>query len=184
MAPSSASTSAKSCATCSARGCRASTPSPDEKTPFSELAGTFTVTNGIAKNQDLRLVSTHLQLNGEGTLDLGPRQIDYTVRTKIGGGAPDPGATIKVGTLEVPVSIVGPWEKPAFGIKGQEQLTGHAEADRQEPQIPGRSGRDQRPAARRRREAREAARPASTSFLRKTDAPLPLLRSFSRAQRA
>ena len=134
-------------------------PSPDEKTPFSELSGTFTVTNGIAKNQDLRLVSTHLQLNGEGTLDLGPRQIDYTVRTKIGGGAPDPGATIKVGTLEVPVGIVGPWEKPTFGIKGQEQLDGHAEADRQEPQISGRSGRNQRPAARRRREAREAARP-------------------------
>lgn len=98
-------------------------PSPNEKTPFSELAGTFTVTNGIAKNQDLRLVGAHLQLNGEGTLDLGPRHIDYTVRTKIGGGAPDPGATIKVGTLEVPIAIVGPWEKPAFGIKGQEQLT-------------------------------------------------------------
>ncbi len=97
-------------------------PSPDEKTPFRELSGTFTVTNGIAKNQDLRLVGTHLQLNGEGTLDLGPRHIDYTVRTKIGGGAPDPGATIKVGTLEVPIGIVGPWEKPAFGIKGQEQL--------------------------------------------------------------
>ena len=111
------------------------TPSPDEKTPFSELAGTFTVTNGVAKNQDLRLVSTHLQLSGEGSLDLGPRQIDYTVRTKIGGGTPDPDATLKVGTLEVPVSIVGPWEKPNFGIKGQEELTGAAEADRQEPQI-------------------------------------------------
>jgi AsmA protein len=100
------------------------TPSPDEKTPFSELAATFTVTNGVARNQDLKLVSTHLQLSGEGSLDLGPRQIDYTVRTKIGGGAPDPDATLKVGTLEVPISIVGPWEKPAFGIKGQEELTG------------------------------------------------------------
>ena len=48
------------------------TPSPDEKTPFSELAGTFTVTNGVAKNQDLRLVSTHLQLSGEGSLDSRP----------------------------------------------------------------------------------------------------------------
>ena len=100
------------------------TPSPDEKTPFSELAATFTVTNGVARNQDLRLVSTHLQLSGEGSLDLGPRQIDYTVRTKIGGGAPDPDAALKVGTLEVPVSIVGPWERPSFGIKGQEELTG------------------------------------------------------------
>lgn len=102
------------------------TSSPDEKTPFSELAGTFTITNGVAKNQDLRLVSTHVQLSGEGTLDLGPRQIDYTVRTKIGSGPAEPDATIKVGTLEVPVSIVGPWEKPVFGIKGQEELTGAA----------------------------------------------------------
>ncbi len=99
-------------------------PSPDQKTPFSELAGTFTVTNGVAKNQDLRLVGSHLQLSGEGTLDLGPRQIDYTVRTKIGGSVPDPDATIKVGTLEIPIAIVGHWEKPAFAIKGQEQLTG------------------------------------------------------------
>ncbi len=46
------------------------------------------------------------------------------MRTKIGGGTPEPDATLKVGTLEVPVSIVGPWEKPTFGIKGQEELTG------------------------------------------------------------
>lgn len=99
-------------------------PSPDEKTPFSELAATFSVTNGVAKNNNLKLMSAHLQLSGEGTLELGPRQIDYTVRTKVGGGGPEPDATIKVGTLEVPVSIVGPWNKPTFGIRGQEQLTG------------------------------------------------------------
>ena len=99
-------------------------PTPDDKTPFRELAGSFTVVNGVAKNQDLRLVSTHLQLNGEGTLDLGPRQIDYTVRAKVGSGAPEPGAVVNVGSLEVPVGIVGPWERPTFTIKGQEQLTG------------------------------------------------------------
>ena len=100
------------------------TPSPDEKTPFSELAGTFTISNGVAQNQDLRLVSSHLQLNGEGTIQLGPRQIDYTLRTKIAAGAPEPGATIKIGSIEVPISIVGPWERPNFGIKGQEELSG------------------------------------------------------------
>jgi AsmA protein len=98
------------------------TPSPDERTPFSELSSTFTITHGIAANKDLKLVSPHVQLNGEGTLDLGRRQIDYTVRTKI-GGTPDPEATIKVGSLEVPIAITGPWDKPVFGIKGQEQLT-------------------------------------------------------------
>lgn len=99
------------------------TPSPDEKTPFSELVSTFAIINGTATNKDLKLVGAHVQLGGEGTFDLGRRQIDYTVRTKIGGGTPDPDATIKVGTLEVPIAITGPWDKPVFGIKGQEQLT-------------------------------------------------------------
>lgn len=99
------------------------TPSLDEKTAFSELYGTFTIVNGVAKNQDLKLVGAHLQLNGEGTLDLGRRQIVYAVRTKLGGGTPDADATIKVGSLEVPIAITGPWDKPVFGIKGQEQLT-------------------------------------------------------------
>ena len=113
------------------------TPSPDEKTPFSELAATFTVTNGVARSQDLRLVSTHLQLSGEGSLDLGPRQIDYTVRTKIGGGPPDPDASLKVGTLEVPVSIVGLGEAHVRD-QGPGGTDWSGEADRQEPQIPGR----------------------------------------------
>jgi AsmA protein len=97
-------------------------PSSDEKTPFSELVSTFAIINGIATNKDLKLVSPHVQLDGEGTLDLGQRQIDYTVRTKL-GGTPDPDATIRVGSLEVPIAITGSWDKPDFGIKGQEQLT-------------------------------------------------------------
>lgn len=97
-------------------------PSSDEKTPYSELASTFAITNGVATNKDLKLASAHVQLNGEGTLDLGRRQIDYTVRTKL-GGTPDPDATIRVGSLEVPIAITGSWDKPDFGIKGQEQLT-------------------------------------------------------------
>jgi AsmA protein len=99
------------------------TPSAGERTPFSELAATFIITNGVAANENMKLVGTHLQLNGEGRLDLGPRHIDYTVRTRI-GGTPEPGAPIKVGSIEVPISIVGPWEKPSLGIKGQEHLAG------------------------------------------------------------
>lgn len=98
-------------------------PSPSEKTPFKELAATFAVTNGVAHNDDLRLTGPNLQLNGEGKLDLGRRLVDYTVRTKV-GGAPESDATLKVGTIEVPISISGPWDKPSFGIKGQEHLTG------------------------------------------------------------
>ena len=97
--------------------------SPTEKTPFTELAASFALTNGVAANKDLRLTGPHLQLQGEGSVDLGQRSVDYTMRTKV-GSAPEADATLKVRELEVPLTISGPWDKPAFGIKGQEQLTG------------------------------------------------------------
>jgi AsmA protein len=99
------------------------TVSPSEKTAYSELKGTFVVANGVARNRDLKLTSPQLQVTGEGTLKLAPREIDYTVRPKIIAGEPEPGAVLNIGSLEIPLSIVGPWEKPAFGIRGQEQLT-------------------------------------------------------------
>jgi AsmA protein len=97
--------------------------SPGEKTAYSELAGTFAVTNGVAANKDLRLSGPHLNLNGEGALDLGQRRIEYVMHTKV-GAAPEPGATLKIGEIDVPLTITGPCDKPRLGIKGQEQLSG------------------------------------------------------------
>jgi len=99
------------------------TPAPGDRTPFSELTGTFDIANGAAKGRDLKLVSTHVQLKGEGTIELGPRRIDYTLHAKIAGGPPAEGVTLKIGTLEIPIGIKGPLEAPAFTIVGQEGLT-------------------------------------------------------------
>jgi AsmA protein len=96
---------------------------PNERTPFSELSGTFDIAAGKARNNDLKVVSTNLQLAGEGVLDLGPRQVDYTLRTKVSGNDVETGPVLRVGTFEIPIGIKGPWENPAFSIKGQEQLT-------------------------------------------------------------
>lgn len=99
-------------------------PAPEDRTPFSELSGTFDIANGAAKNQDLKLVSAHVQLAGEGTVNLGPRQIDFTVNAKIVGGPPPQGAVVNIGSVEIPIGIEGPWDKPAFKIRGQERMTG------------------------------------------------------------
>jgi AsmA protein len=96
---------------------------PEERTPFSELAASFDIAAGKASNQDLKVVSSHVGLAGEGVLDLGPRRIDYTLRAKISGGDVDTGPVLKIGTFEIPIGIKGPWENPAFSLKGQEQLT-------------------------------------------------------------
>jgi AsmA protein len=98
-------------------------PATDDRTPFSELAGTFDITNGIARSQDLRLVGTHLQLTGAGAIELGPRRIDYTLNTKISGGPADDSAALKIGTLQVPIGIKGPLNAPKFAVLGQDNVT-------------------------------------------------------------
>jgi AsmA protein len=96
--------------------------SAGDKTPFSEFAGTFAVANGIATNQDLRLVSPRLRVTGQGTIGLAQRQLDYTINPRIVGGVAVPGAVLNVKNIEIPVRIEGPWEKPNFSLKGQEQI--------------------------------------------------------------
>jgi len=97
-------------------------PSPSDQTQFSEFAGTFVVTNGVAQNQDLRLTSPRVQVSGSGTVNLATRHIDYTARTRLVGGAPGQGNVVSIGNLEIPVRIEGPWQSPSISVPGQEQL--------------------------------------------------------------
>jgi AsmA protein len=94
-----------------------------EKTPFSELAGSFTIANGIADNQDLRLVSSNLRVSGAGSFNLPARTLDYTVRPKVASlNASTDRAVINLSNVEIPVHIDGPWDKPNFSLAGQEQI--------------------------------------------------------------
>jgi AsmA protein len=96
--------------------------SPGDKTQFSEFAGTLLVTSGVAQNQDLRLISPRVQVNGSGTVGLAQRSIDYTARMRIVGGTPSPGALVSIGNLDIPVRIEGSWSKPNLSVAGQENL--------------------------------------------------------------
>jgi AsmA protein len=96
---------------------------PGEKTPFSELAGSFTIANGIADNQDLRLVSPNLRVTGAGSFNLPARSLDYTVRPKVAAlNANTDRVVVNLSNVEIPVRIEGPWEKPNFSLVGQEQI--------------------------------------------------------------
>jgi AsmA protein len=101
---------------------------PQDKTPFSELAGTFLINNGVAETQDLRLVGPYMRVSGAGSSNLVARSADYQVRLKFAETAPSEGAVIKVSNLEIPVHVAGPWESLAFkpdlkGIATSEQAS-------------------------------------------------------------
>jgi len=70
-------------------------------TPFSHLTGTWTMTNGLMKNNDLVLDSPGLKAGGAGTVDLPTRNVDYKVTPQVAG-------------LSVPVLIKGPWDNLSY----------------------------------------------------------------------
>lgn len=98
------------------------TPAPGDRTAFTELAARFEIVNGVATSRDMRLVSAHVNLDGEGTFALGERQMNCELRARISGGKRGEGAALSIGSLELPITISGPWERPSYGIKGQEQI--------------------------------------------------------------
>ena len=90
---------------------QAGTASAEEKTDFSELAASFRIVNGIARNDDLHIKSPLLRIGGAGDIDLAAQRIDYLVRATVvatlqGQGGPELQA---LKGLTVPVKLAGPF---------------------------------------------------------------------------
>jgi AsmA protein len=86
--------------------------SQTEKTDFSELAASFAILNGVARNSDLDLKSPFLRLGGDGTIDIGRSQIDYTARATVVSSAAgqDAGELESLKGVTIPVRLTGPLE--------------------------------------------------------------------------
>ena len=87
---------------------------PGDKTEFSEAGATYQIKAGIADSRDIRLVSPQLRVAGAGTVDLGHRQIDTTLRSKLVGGQPGLGG-VDLSAIEIPIRVKGSWERPQIG---------------------------------------------------------------------
>ncbi len=85
---------------------------PSEKTDFSELSASFKVTNGVAQNQDLQLISPLLRVTGAGAIQMPPRTVDYTVKPKLVASLDGEAGASALSGLEVPVRITGSWDRP------------------------------------------------------------------------
>lgn len=81
----------------------------EDTTNFSELSGTYTISQGIVKNDDLAMKAPFMRLAGTGTVDLPSRYVNYRliptlVETSKGQGGKD-----KEG-IDVPILVKGPFE--------------------------------------------------------------------------
>ena len=85
---------------------------PSEKTDFSQLAANFDVVNGVATNHDLSMQSPLLRITGNGTIMLPDRRVDYTLNPKLVGDLSGQGGNTAISGLQIPIRIVGPWDRP------------------------------------------------------------------------
>lgn len=65
------------------RGTTVPTESQDKNTKFTELKGTYTITNGVIRNNDLASKSPVMELTGKGYADLPKEYLDYSLNIKL-----------------------------------------------------------------------------------------------------
>ncbi|MEO1281435.1 MAG: AsmA family protein [Pseudomonadota bacterium] len=87
---------------------------PSEKTDFSEMSASFKVTNGVAANSDLKLLSPLLRVGGSGNILLPSQQIDYTMRPRLVSSLSGQGGNAGADGVEIPVRITGNLDNPRY----------------------------------------------------------------------
>ena len=85
-----------------------------QKTDFSELGGTYTIAQGILRNNDLSMKSPLLRVEGKGTVDLPKKTVDYRVEPKVAMTAEGQGGQMQAAGLMVPVNVKGPWDNLSY----------------------------------------------------------------------
>ncbi len=69
----------------------------NDQTVFSEISGTAKISNGVLQNHDLKALSSRVHVNGEGTVNLATKRLDYRVIAKL----------IKKATADQPEKVKG-----------------------------------------------------------------------------
>ncbi|GAB3541546.1 hypothetical protein GCM10027343_12180 [Noviherbaspirillum agri] len=94
------------------------TSTANEKTDFSEMTGSFRITNGVARNDDLNIKSPLIRIGGSGEVNLGEDRLDYLAKTTVvstlkGQGGPE---LESLKGLTVPVRLTGPYTAIAWHV--------------------------------------------------------------------
>jgi len=88
------------------------------RTVYDSLTGSFTITDGVLSNDDLRLETPLVLARASGTVSLGPRTLDYRLVPELRAGGEEAKA------LRLPIRFSGSWDRPGIGL----DLEGAAEA--------------------------------------------------------
>jgi uncharacterized protein involved in outer membrane biogenesis len=87
-----------------------------QRTDFSELGGTFVITNGLLVNDDLTMLAPLLRVDGVGRVALPPRTLDYDITAKLVGSLEGQGGQRALAGLPIPIAVRGPWHALSYDI--------------------------------------------------------------------
>lgn len=85
-----------------------------QKTDFAELSGTFNITNGILRNNDLALLSPLLRVAGRGAVHMPNRTVNYRIEPKVTASTKGQGGRADASGIKVPVIVSGPWDNLSY----------------------------------------------------------------------
>lgn len=89
------------------------------KTDFAEFAADFTVANGVATTQNLRLLNPFVRLDGKGAIDIGAQTTDLLLAPRAVRNIEGQGGDALARGLGVPFRATGPWTGIKFKPDGQ-----------------------------------------------------------------
>jgi len=83
-------------------------------TDFAELAASFTVADGQAATDNLRLLNPFVRLEGRGLINIGAQTIDMRLAPRAVNNAQGQGGDATIAGLGIPFRITGPWSRVSF----------------------------------------------------------------------
>ncbi len=78
-----------------------------EELVFDSLSATFNIQNGVANNNDLKLVTPLIYGNGKGAINIAASELDYEMAI---------GLSEEPGKAAIPITIKGPFDSPKYGV--------------------------------------------------------------------
>ncbi len=87
-------------------------PDANARTEFSELSVPITITNGLARAEDIRVLGPFVRMSGAGTVDLASQTIDMRLDPRVVGSLDGQGGDFDVSGLGMPIMVTGPLSGP------------------------------------------------------------------------
>lgn len=89
-------------------------PAQGGDTDFAELAASFTVADGVAATDNLRLLNPYVRLQGKGLINIGAQTIDMRIEPRAVNTAQGQGGDANVAGYGIPFRATGPWSRVSF----------------------------------------------------------------------